>query len=151
MSQLTPSLVRSFNPGTTVFIATGRHTVKAELTGELARDSYYISDMQRFAEFCFREGYDLAGKYAPVVGEPCSCFEDFVCKTHRQERKYYDIALDDELLSRLPANKIKVNGPAREMIGIHFTRSAVRRKPLLSMQDGLYIRGFAKVASGNRK
>ena len=93
MSQLTPSSVRSFNPGATVFIATGRHTVKAELTGELQRNSYYISDMQRFAEFCFREGYDLAGKFAPVVGEPCGCFEDFVCKTHRQERKYYDIAL----------------------------------------------------------
>jgi hypothetical protein len=65
--------------------------------------------------------------------------------------RYYDISLDDELLSRLPANKIKVNGPSREMIGIHFEHSDVRRKSLLSMQDGLYIRGLAKVASGNRK
>lgn len=65
--------------------------------------------------------------------------------------RYYDISLDDELLSRLPANKIKVNGPSREMIGIHFEHSDVRRKSLLSMHDGLYIRGLAKVASGNRK
>jgi hypothetical protein len=65
--------------------------------------------------------------------------------------RYYDIHLDDELLSRLPANKIKVNGPSREMIGIRFETSDVRRKALLTMQDGLYIRGLLEVASGIRK
>lgn len=65
--------------------------------------------------------------------------------------KYYDIDLDPELLERLPANKIKVNSMTSEMIGIHFTPSRIKRKSLLSMHDGLHIKGFANVASGKRK
>ena len=64
---------------------------------------------------------------------------------------YYDIDLDMELLERIPANKIKVNSVTNEMIGINFTKSPIRRKSLLSMQDGLNIKSFLNVASAKRK
>jgi len=64
---------------------------------------------------------------------------------------YYGIELDSKLLDRLPANKIKVNSVTNEMLAIHFQHTKGNRKSLLSMHDGLHIKGLAKVASGKGK
>ena len=62
---------------------------------------------------------------------------------------YYGIELDKKLLDRLPANKIKVNSVTNEMIVIHFDNTQSKRKSLLTMHDGLHVKGLASVASYN--
>lgn len=61
--------------------------------------------------------------------------------------RYYGINFDEALLSRLPANKVKLNNQTNQMMGFRFTHVQTGLKPLLSMEDGLYIKGLSKVAS----
>jgi hypothetical protein len=59
--------------------------------------------------------------------------------------QYYGIDFDEKLFERLPMNKIKMMNKNHEMIGIQF--SAPKEKEcLLSMHDGLHIRGLLDLA-----
>lgn len=60
--------------------------------------------------------------------------------------KFYDINLNPEILSKLPANKVKFNNSTNEMMGIRFNFTKTRKKSLLSLQDGLHVKGLANVA-----
>jgi len=71
------------------------------------------------------------------------CSEDWL----RDIIRYYGINFDEDLLSRLPANKVKLNNQTNQMMGFRFTHVQTPRKPLLSMEDGLHIKGLTKVAT----
>lgn len=60
--------------------------------------------------------------------------------------RYYGIDFDEALLDRQPANKIKLNNRTSEMLGIQYSHHKDRQKLVLSLQDGLHVRGLANVA-----
>lgn len=62
---------------------------------------------------------------------------------------YYDINFDRKLLDRMPANKVKLNPATNQMIGIRYSHEIRGKKALLSMQDGLHLKGIQDVASAS--
>jgi hypothetical protein len=62
--------------------------------------------------------------------------------------EFYDINISKDMLKRLPANKIKFNNGTNQMMGVHFEAKG-KLKPLLSMEDGLHLKGLENVASGD--
>ena len=60
---------------------------------------------------------------------------------------HYGIDFDVRLFDKNPANKIKINSVTNEMIAVQFTHKKTRKKSLLSLHDGLYVKGLEHVAS----
>ena len=60
--------------------------------------------------------------------------------------KFYGIEFDEQLLERMPANKIKLNNSTNQMISIRYEHQKTPKSTLLSMQDGLHVRNMADVA-----
>lgn len=60
--------------------------------------------------------------------------------------RFYGIDFDESLLDRLPANKVKLGAGTQEMLGIRYAHTRTPKSPLLSLHDGLHVRGMADVA-----
>lgn len=108
-------------------------------------NAYYL-DPNRKVRFSFDHvtpGYRGLAWAVFLKGLEDGCNQEWL----RDIVRYYDINFDEKLLNRLPVNKVKLNSQTNQMMGISYTHVSTGRKPLLTMEDGLYVKGLSKVAT----